>query len=631
MNSRALTRCLLLLAALLLAVSIGLSLPPHTAAALTPEEVTALRTELETRITDAQKEVRRVAMWALGSFVDAKELKEFSKRFIAHEDPTTKQAALVVLVRRGDKAATTELEKLINATEPKALDALFAEVLWPLGPTARRPMLDKLIKKPASPELRAALVRYLLKAGEGTELDLLSEAIKAKEAPARLLVIDEFLKQPSPALDPLLSALMAAKEPDLRLKTLDLARLLNTTEAQARLAAALSDPDEAIKKKAEALLLELKHPAVIPVLVERIKTDPKDAATLATLVALNPEGVSAALLPALEGENLPLEQPVYNAGMAAIARDKTPEGRALIEKKLGSLFEKDRVAATYAIGFTADRAFNPTLEKLLSDGSMSIRRQAALALAEMRDPSLLPVLTKAYAANQDVDLRVNLILAMQNTGDPAAIKQLQLQLMGGDAKIRRAAIDAVIGLKSPDGVKALTLVAADPDPALRWHIAKGIYLLDPAANDAGLKKAMLDAPEEGFLETLKDLTPEKRQELYESIVRSERATLALQIVEQAAKTRTPNDLALIRLAFDESPKDKVQQAAIQALSVSPLAPPDLGRFKKLVDHKDRAQRLFALQTLLRFDPGSADDVFLTATKDADPFIQVLGIYGLAPR
>lgn len=634
MTRRFITHALLLLACLLL-----FTLPATPAFSLPPEQTADALAALEKLILDPQKDVRRVSVWALGGFLfdgkDAKalpkELKAFSDRFAADPDPTTRLAALVTLARFNDKAAPAQLEKLINEADPKTFDATFAELISPLPPTARRALLDKINKKPASPELRAALIRSLLRAGADADLTVIDDALKTKDLAQRLLVVDELIKLPRPSLERLLPSLLSAKEPELRTKALDLAIALKTPDALNHVASALKDPDPAIATKAEAALTPLQHPALAPLLLDRLKANPKDLPTLTAFLALNPSGASSVLIPLLSDDSVSLDQPLYNAALAAVARDKTPEGAALIAQKLAQIFEKDRLAATYALGFTEDRAHLPTLEKLLSDGSLTIRRTAALSLAQLRDPSAIPLIARTLASNQDIELRVNLIHALALTKDPSISKHLQLYVMGGDPQIRRAAIDALISLNHPDALKPLSLISSDPNPTLRWHIIKGMYLIDPTAHADLLLKTMLDTPEDGFLDSLSDLPPATQLTLHQALIHSERTTLILPLLDQAASSRSPNDLALIRLAYDESPKDKAKLAAIQHLATPTPAAPDLPRFKQLFDHKDRAQRILALQTLLRFDPGSADDIFTKASSDADPLIQALGLYGLSPR
>ena len=612
----------------LLVVLVSLLLSAPAAAELTPEQTTELRPVVEKQVESPQKEVRRLAVLTLGEMLaDKKEVKSF---YIYLENPDTviKEAAVLALAQRGDKKGLKALEAALKVEDASTLPASLSGLLQPLDADARRKILKSILKKPPSDAHRIAYVRFITEFGDAADFKLLEGVVKIKSPEARAGVIDTLKKKPRAEALVVARALTKAKDSATRVKNLELARVIDTTESRQVIVDALKDKEEPVKQAAEKHLIELHHPSVIPTLKARVVADPNDKDALKHLLAFDGVDLVAALKPLVAKENPKLEQADYNQIMGVIARSKSQEATELINARLKSSYTPDRVAATHAIRFTEDRVFTPIVNRLIFDGSPLVRAEAAQAFAALKDPASLETINKALNGNYSTTIKVDLLRAIGAIGDKSAAKYLQFHVMSQDTPIRIAAIDAIVSLKARDMTSAVELASGDGDAEIAWRATVGLFLIDPAVYAKPLTKAMPEAPEKAFFSTLDRLDDATRQKLIEQALRSRRRDIALKLIAAAAAKLSPDDLEVLRFAFDNSPIEQVRREVLTTLSRHTFAE-DLDRFKKMSEHPNRPVRLMALSALLRYEPAKAQEVFTKASTDADPLIQTMGIYGLA--
>jgi HEAT repeat protein len=157
---------------------------------------------------------------------------------------------------------------------------------------------------------------------------------------------------------------------------------LPAAESVTALIPLLSDKDEFLRQQVcYALGVTRSRTAVTP-LVERLNLDKFDSVRAAAAVALGRIGDESAVVPLVEvlaGKSL----------AAAVAKKRKAETNEFILR-----------AAAHALGEIGSRAGVPVLIEVLLNDSMAadVRREAAVALGLIKDPSALPALRSVLTA-----------------------------------------------------------------------------------------------------------------------------------------------------------------------------------------------------------------------------------------
>jgi len=91
----------------------------------------------------------------------------------------------------------------------------------------------------------------------------------------------------------------------------------------------------------------------------------------------------------------------------------------------------------------------------LTDPSYLVRRDAAVALGQRRDPAAVPALARLLTTDHSVRVRAACAEALGWIGDPAAVPDLITALQDAHPDVRAAAADALHRLDTPDARAAL--------------------------------------------------------------------------------------------------------------------------------------------------------------------------------
>lgn len=600
-------------------------LPGVALAQLSKEEKQALAPKIEEGLNTSQKSVRRLSVLALGAIADKKGLKELKSKYASDPDPVVQNAAFVALALRGQKAGTQGIQKALSDADLINLEALIGELLLPLDEKAQKKILSGLLKKPSSEEHRRAFLKYVARDGSADLFKLAEGVTKIKDEAARNEALRVLVMHPRPEALSIAKKALGSKSESTRAVALELARALKK-DGEDVLVKALDNKNEDVKAAAEKHLIAMRHRAIIPLLKARVEENPKDTASIEILLNYDGINLNETLTPLVDKENPSLDQKTYNQILGLIAVSKSDKAHALITAKLASTFPADREAASYAIGFTGDRMYSTALNELLFDGSSAVRRNAARSMGQIGDPAYIESLNKSFQGDSDPEVKLLAVQAMGRTGDPAVVNDLMFILTGGEKQYQIAALDALVEIKSLDAAPAIELLAQDPDPTLRWQAVVSLFLIDKVVYAERLKRAVTDAPEDAFFATLVDLPDDTRAQLEEEVLRSERASLALGIVRSAANQGRAG-AAQLRQAAKLSPDKDVFNAAVKSLARYHM-PEDLELFVTASKDSDREIRILGLQTLLYYPVADTEAVFKEAMEDDEPLIKAIGIYGL---
>ena len=135
-------------------------------------------------------------------------------------------------------------------------------------------------------------------------------------------------------------------------------------------------------------------------------------------------------------------------------------------QRLGDEHDFVRMAAVEALSRLEDlRAADPLTEVLRHDPVPMVRKQAVLALASLRDPTLVPKLIHAL---RDLDFSVfkNVVFVLSVLHDKAGDEALaEIMLTHSAAEFRREIVVALVGVSGRHVTHALKMIAAE-DPCI---------------------------------------------------------------------------------------------------------------------------------------------------------------------
>lgn len=171
----------------------------------------------------------------------------------------------------------------------------------------------------------------------------------------------------------------------------------------------------------------------------------------------------------------------------AIIKRRTPQAQALLVKALA---DPDRDLRQLALSTLVHEDAVPALTEALESLHADVRVRAAAALARHGDPAALkPLLDLATAAEPTETERVPAWLdtaeaalaGLAELGDPAAVAPVRWLLGSGQARIRKAAAEALAWSSRPDSLDGLRQALPHADPQVRHRAAFGLAVLgDPS-------------------------------------------------------------------------------------------------------------------------------------------------------
>lgn len=192
--------------------------------------------------------------------------------------------------------------------------------------------------------------------------------------------------------------------------------------------------------------------------------------------------------------------PIAEAGATTVQatladlRRVTPRGMRAMRTLTRSEDAKGREAAILNVGAEGVRLASDEVIKALHDPQPSVRRRAADALAQLRDPRATEELIHQIEEHPDL-LEEETIRALGRLGDPKAIPSLIRTLQSPRSLFRRAAARSLgrIGSCEPLVIEALTRAAADPhDVDLRRASLQALRILNAKESSEVVQRAIHD-------------------------------------------------------------------------------------------------------------------------------------------
>ncbi len=293
------------------------------------------------------------------------------------------------------------------------------------------------------------------------------------------------------------------KNPNVRQAAAVLAGLSQEPELAGKVAKLLKDRFWQVREKAAWALGRLNNKAVVPDLmavlgvtkagvrkkildtlghvVDEEQTDKekddnppvvKRAAALA-LARLSPETLADPLIQAFESPN----ENIKIAALGGLGNMRVQNAGKLILESLQNPKTKIRMAAATAAGKLKIKEAIPRLIELAEDENWGVRLEAVIALNHLKAEESFEVLCSRLKDPRSEVRRVA-AMAVGNTRREEAAKLL-VPLIQADQTpaVRRAAINALIGVNAVAELSRIAEALADPDEGVKGDAAKAILRL----------------------------------------------------------------------------------------------------------------------------------------------------------
>ncbi|MHB9131547.1 MAG: HEAT repeat domain-containing protein [Armatimonadota bacterium] len=168
-----------------------------------------------------------------------------------------------------------------------------------------------------------------------------------------------------------------------------------------------------------------------------------------------------------------------------------PDTLSALQPQLASPYaeEKGVITRLVRIGLPA----TPKLLEAMRSPNATMRANAVLAMAQIRDARAFPVLAKLLTSDTSDVVRLNSAAALAKYEDDKAISVLTTAVGDRNATVRAGAADALAYLRAESAVPTLRRLLADPVPLVRARAAIALGLLRDAGSITQLRPLLLDA------------------------------------------------------------------------------------------------------------------------------------------
>lgn len=552
-------------------------------------------------LEDAEPEVRASSSASLAKSNRAFPNTDFLSRSVA---------ALVAALKKEDSSPVIEV------------------MLAALSAFDRVAVADALLEaRPSDVKVNPNIARAL--AGIDVTTDSQLAALTVGSLGDRQRAIDRLARLGDPkAVTPLIEALGAAKEPQLRVKTAEaLGQLRDRRAVDALIAASRAREPEVRVAAIASLGLIGDHTAAEPLFVSARDEDRlvRDAAI----------GALAALGISVDRVAADLSAPNWQIRVAALSTLARLGDRSALPLIVAALKDPDprvRSEAARTAGTLGDqRALDPLI-KSLGDPASEVRIEATFALGSLKDArSIGPLTGLLNDRNPLVSLAAAESLARMR--DPKATRVLIVSLSAEDSRVRSRAAQVLARVSGEgpldDAVWPLAQALRDRDPVVRYHVAEALIaqgaiavpsvvdiLRSPREGDRGRAARVLSRIGSPSVDSLIGVLQEKGTEP------AMRASAAYALGVIGDKRAVASLTSLLR---DE--RYFVRQQAARALSQ--MGEAALDRLFEMADSSTASTREAAIEAL--GSSGSsrrAIDRVIDALADSNPNVRSAAVRGL---
>lgn len=547
--------------------------------------------------------------------------------------PVRLAAALAVLDSKNGGKARDAQAVFVNeiATGDAATRMLIMDrLLLRLSENDRASVLDRALKAATDANIKGQIINHLARRTEPKLFGLLDRFVGMNDAAERALYINEIRRLARPNALRFVQALVKSKDAAKQKEGADLAIALNTAESRAALEPLLKSSDAALAQRIGFHLAQYGSPAAGILVRDLALNESADIALRLQSMALIRDNVRSAIdfdkfKALLDDKTRSTEfvKAVYEVLGAA----RNGASVALLDGLYAGNFAAEIELALYGYAYSGRQELVASLQKEVEGfGSTAMRTAAVQGLGHIGGEAATKALLFQLRKERVLEVKLAIVQALGDTQLAIAAEPLTYLFAEQNEQLSLAAINALVKLGSNNvSVQVESLINQARSPKVKWAATIALVKLDPAIGRIRLLSA-LERPPESFLEDIKPLPVELRNEVDENLVQSPDQLLADAALFRIMK-REDGGYSVLRDYVAGAPSATLRKQAIAVVTAAGK-PEDADAFKKLSEQADRSIRLLGFAALADLADPANETYFRGYINHADEAMRCIAAYAL---
>ena len=547
--------------------------------------------------------------------------------------PVRLAAALAVLDSKNGGKARDAQAVFVNeiATGDAATRMLIMDrLLLRLSENDRASVLDRALKAATDANIKGQIINHLARRTEPKLFGLLDRFVGMNDAAERALYINEIRRLARPNALRFVQALVKSKDAAKQKEGAELAIALNTAESRAALEPLLKSSDAALAQRIGFHLAQYGSPAAGILVRDLALNESADIALRLQSMALIRDNVRGAIdfdkfKALLDDKTRSTEfvKAVYEVLGAA----RNGASVALLDGLYAGNFAAEIELALYGYAYSGRQELVASLQKEVEGfGSTAMRTAAVQGLGHIGGEAATKALLFQLRKERVLEVKLAIVQALGDTQLAIAAEPLTYLFAEQNEQLSLAAINALVKLGSNNvSVQVESLINQARSPKVKWAATIALVKLDPAIGRIRLLSA-LERPPESFLEDIKPLPVELRNEVDENLVQSPDQLLADAALFRIMK-REDGGYSVLRDYVAGAPSATLRKQAIAVVTAAGK-PEDADAFKKLSEQADRSIRLLGFAALADLADPANETYFRGYINHADEAMRCIAAYAL---
>lgn len=620
--------------ALAAAVLFGLlaaAAPQIAQAAPSPKIVAELRPFVEAGLASQDVAVQAWSVRA-ASLLDDRALYTMVSEQLTNANAPVRVAAAIALLEAGQPAADshTALANDLLQGDANTRTLILERMLPTIDVSHRVAVLQDALARVTDTAVSTEILRYIAQRTDGDVYALLSRA-PAMSAEQRAIVVARVIAADRPIGTQVAGALLASRDPSIRLQGAEVAFALNTVEARAQLEGLLSDPDPILAQRVGFHLSQYGNTAALQAVRDlALNIDQDEALRAQAIAALRDNG--AQLLSVAQVDAL-LAEPGRTAEFRTrvwelLGATRDPAALSRLEGMLDGMFADERLDGLAGLGYSGQGVYVDRIAPVLrGNANQALRLRAAAALGNLGGEQAGAALGAQLNTEPDPAVKLAIIHALAKTGASSAAQSIANEFVSQDVAVAGAALDALEAIGASAVARQIEAVATGfRDPGIRWRAVVLLAKFDPALGRIRLLQA-LDRPPRGFRDDLvglpEDLLAEVDNHLLRHADSSVRDAAMLRVL-----TRDDGGYGVLRPLLDGQLTPDVRRQAISIVTAT-RNPADTELLRTLTQDIDRGVRLQAYGALAQMGDAANTEFFRGFLENADMAVRLIATYAIA--
>ena len=547
--------------------------------------------------------------------------------------PVRLAAALAVLDSKNGGKARDAQAVFVNeiATGDAATRMLIMDrLLLRLSENDRARVLDRALKAATDANIKGQIINHLARRTEPKLFGLLDRFVAMNDAAERALYLNEIRRLARPNALRFVQALVKSKDAAKQKEGAELAIALNTAESRAALEPLLKSSDAALAQRIGFHLAQYGSPAAGILVRDLALNESADIALRLQSMALIRDNVRSAIdfdkfKALLDDKTRSTEfvKAVYEVLGAA----RNGASVALLDGLYAGNFAAEIELALYGYAYSGRQELVASLQKEVEGfGSTAMRTAAVQGLGHIGGEAATKALLFQLRKERVLEVKLAIVQALGDTQLAIAAEPLTYLFAEQNEQLSLAAINALVKLGSNNvSVQVESLINQARSPKVKWAATIALVKLDPAIGRIRLLSA-LERPPETFLEDIKPLPVELRNEVDENLVQSPDQLLADAALFRIMK-REDGGYSVLRDYVAGAPSATLRKQAIAVVTAAGK-PEDADAFKKLSEQADRSIRLLGFAALADLADPANETYFRGYINHADEAMRCIAAYAL---